>query len=68
MKSIEEKITQECTQDNESNISTKETKTISTGVGKETSQDVKPQGGKQQQEGRPRKNRRKPAYLTDYVT
>ena len=44
MKSIEE-ITQECTQDNESNISTKETETISTEVGKETSQDVKPQGG-----------------------
>ena len=57
MKSIEE-ITQECTQDNESNISTKETKTISTGVGKETSQHVKPQGGKQQEET-PRRNRRK---------
>ena len=34
MKSIEEEITQECTQDNESNISTKETETINTGVGK----------------------------------
>ena len=37
VKSIEEEITQECTEDNESNISTKETETINTGVGKETS-------------------------------
>ena len=68
MKSIEEEITQECTQDNESNISTKEIETINTGVGKETSQDVEPQGENQQQEGRPRRNRSKPVYLTDYVT
>ena len=32
MKSIEDEITQECTQDNESNISTKEIETINTGV------------------------------------
>ena len=68
MKSIEEETTQECTQDNESNISTKETETINTGVGKEISQEIKRQGEKQQQEGRPRRKRRKPAYLTDYVT
>ena len=68
MKSIEEEITQECTQDNESNISTKETETINTGVGKKNIARCKTTGGKQQQEGRPRRNRRKPAYLKDYVT